>query len=216
MRFNWSRDLTPARYALGLIALFCLLIISNTTANGQTSGRPMARMISSSQPSVAGRSTLISTAPRVAASASRLAASSAVSTTATAAADLERRAFDLVNARRRASGQTPLVWDEELTMMARGHSQNMATRGFFAHADPNGVDMTQRARSNGIQGWRALAENIAYNQGFDDPAAFAVERWMISTCHRDNILNSTFTRTGIGVVRAADGRVFFTQVFLVR
>ena len=62
--------------------------------------------------------------------------------------------------------------------------------------------------------WGALGENIAFNQGFDDPSAFAVQRWMGSSKHRANILSSQFTRTGIGVARAADGSIYFTQVFM--
>ena len=129
---------------------------------------------------------------------------------------MEQRAFELINAQRRARGQSPLVWDAELTRMARLHSENMAARNFFAHTDPQGQNVVMRASMQGVTGWRAIAENIAYNQGFDDPVGFAVERWMQSPKHRENILRNNFTHAGIGVVRAADGRVFFTQVFVTR
>jgi uncharacterized protein YkwD len=39
---------------------------------------------------------------------------------------------------------------------------------------------------------------------------------MISDKHRANILNGEFTHAGVGIARAADGRVFFTQVFMKR
>jgi uncharacterized protein YkwD len=74
--------------------------------------------------------------------------------------------------------------------------------------------MADRARAAGIRGWQVLGENIAYNQGYDDPSGFAVQRWMGSAMHRANILNGQFTRTGIGVARAADGSIYFTQVFM--
>lgn len=128
----------------------------------------------------------------------------------------ERRAFDLINAERRARGESSLVWDAELTRMARLHSENMARQNFFDHTDPQGQNMTMRASAGGVCGWRAIAENIAYNSGYDDPAAFAVERWMTSTKHRANLLREGFTHSGVGVARAADGRVFFTQVFVTR
>jgi uncharacterized protein YkwD len=130
------------------------------------------------------------------------------------AASLERRAFDLVNAERRTRGESPLQWDAELSQLARQHSMNMARSNSLDHRGPDGRDMAERARSMGIRGWRVLGENIAYNQGFDDPSAFAVERWMGSSKHRANILNRQFTRTGIGVARAADGSIYFTQVFV--
>lgn len=129
---------------------------------------------------------------------------------------LERRAFDLINSQRIAQGQSPFIWDAELCRMARQHSENMATRNFFDHTGPDGRDMVERAHNSNIRGWSALAENIAYNQGFEDPAAFVVQRWMRSSKHRDNVMNRAFTRSAIGVARAADGRIFFTQVFIAR
>lgn len=128
----------------------------------------------------------------------------------------EQHALNLINAQRQARGERPLVLDAGLMRLARLHSQNMAREDFFDHIDPNGRDAVGRASSLGIRGWRALGENIAYNQNFDDPAAFAVQRWMGSPKHRDNILNSMFTHTGLGVARSADGRVYFTQVFIMR
>ncbi len=103
-----------------------------------------------------------------------------------------------------------------MTRMARYHSENMARAGFFNHVDRDGLDLTGRASVLGVSGWKALGENIAYNQGYDDPTAFAVERWMISDKHRDNILNRQFTHAGIGIAKSADGRIFFTQVFMTR
>jgi uncharacterized protein YkwD len=132
------------------------------------------------------------------------------------ASSLERRAFDLINTQRISNGEEPLVWDQELCRMARQHSESMARQDFFDHTSPDGSDMRSRAHSSNIRGWKALAENIAYNQGFDDPAGFAVQRWMRSSKHRENILNGSFTRSAVGIARAADGRVFLTQVFIAR
>jgi uncharacterized protein YkwD len=119
-----------------------------------------------------------------------------------------------VNAQRRTRGQQPLAWDAQLSRLARQHSENMARSDFFNHSTPGGMSMVDRARSQGIRGWSALGENIAYNQGYDDPAGFVAERWMVSSKHRDNLLNARWTRSAIGVAIAEDGRVFFTQVFI--
>jgi uncharacterized protein YkwD len=135
---------------------------------------------------------------------------------AAAATNDERRAFELINAERQRRGRGPLALDGSLVRMARYHSENMARQNFFNHIDRNGLDLTGRAQVLGVRGWRALGENIAYNQGYPDPSAFAVERWMISDKHRENILNGEFTHAGLGIARAADGRVFFTQVFMRR
>jgi uncharacterized protein YkwD len=137
-------------------------------------------------------------------------------TVVVAATSEERRTFELINAARRRNGLQPLVLDAELSRMARLHSEQMASSSFLSHAGLDGLEAPDRARALGITGWRALGENVAYNQGFNDPAAFAVERWMISEKHRENITNRMFTHTGLGVARTADGRVFFTQVFMSR
>ena len=127
---------------------------------------------------------------------------------------LEQRAFELVNAERVRNGESPLIWDEDLCRLAREHSSNMAEKRFFDHVTPDGRDMVARARSQGIRGWHALAENIALNQGFDDPAGLAVERWMQSKTHRTNILYAAFNHSAIGIARAADGTFYLTQDFV--
>ena len=51
---------------------------------------------------------------------------------------------------------------------------------------------------------------------FEDPGAFAVERWMASEKHRANILSTEFRAMAIGMYIAADGSVFLTQTFITR
>jgi uncharacterized protein YkwD len=188
----------------GSKALCASLLMSFTylSAGAQTPVvRPLARLLSTTSPARPAGRTLLTV---------NRAASAAVATSA------ERRAFDLVNAERQAGGAAPLIWDAELCLMARLHSENMARQDFFAHTSPDGAGMTTRAQAVGIRGWSEMGENIAYNQGFDDPAAFAVARWMQSAKHRENILNADFRYAGLGMARASDGRIFFTQVFLAR
>lgn len=148
--------------------------------------------------------------------ASVTAARGAAASVPSSASGLERRAFELINAQRIANGESPLVWDAELCRMARMHSEEMARTGLFGHTGTDGRDMRERAHGSNIRGWSTMAENIAYNQGFADPAAFAVERWMRSAKHRDNILNAVFTRSAVGVARSADGKIFLTQLFIAR
>lgn len=192
-----------------ILSSACIVTASLESRAQSSSQRPVARLITSSR-EVAPQiyNTRVTSRP-VAVNAALKSAPLAGSQS------LERRAFDLINAQRAAMGQQPLVWDAELSRIARQHSNSMASNNYFDHAGPDG-DLPSRIRSNNIRGWTTAAENIAYNQGFDDPASFAVQRWMQSVKHRANILNPQFSRTGIGVSRTADGRVFFTQVFLAR
>ena len=208
----------PVRAVRILSFTLCLVIAPSLALANEvkkTAARPVARLLSTSRQETPARERV-----RMVASyrSSTTAAAPTRATTVVRVAPTgnESRLFDLINEERRSRGKKPLVWDGELTRMARYHSENMLRQGFFNHVDADGLDLSGRAELLGIHGWRALAENIAYNQGFDDPESFAVERWMTSTKHRENILNGEFTHAGLGVMRGSDGRVYFTQVFMKR
>ncbi|HZS07268.1 MAG TPA: CAP domain-containing protein [Blastocatellia bacterium] len=130
--------------------------------------------------------------------------------------DLEERAFAAINRERLANGLPPLRYAPDLSNVARAHSQDMLTRDYFAHQSPDGKDLRYRFAKHGITNWRYIAENIAYNSGYEDPVAAAVEGWMHSPGHRKNILNRELTESGIGVAMSESGRIYFTQVFTVR
>ena len=132
------------------------------------------------------------------------------------ATSIERRAFDRTNDERKKAGLSPVVWDAELCRLARIHSERMAKLKFFSHETPEGVRLKERARAMGIAHFRVIAENIAYNKGYDDPGAFAVERWMISAGHRANILYVGFQAAAIGSYVSEDGSVYLTQIFINR
>jgi uncharacterized protein YkwD len=132
------------------------------------------------------------------------------------ATDIERRAFDQTNAARVENGLEPLTWDPELCRMARLHSERMASLKFFSHETPDGSQLRDRAQENGILHFRVIGENIAYNKGYDDPGGFAVERWLLSSGHRANILFGGFQSSAIGSYVAADGSTYLTQVFIAR
>lgn len=129
---------------------------------------------------------------------------------------IERIVFDLTNQERKANGLLPLAWDSELCRLARQHSEDMGGRGYFDHETPEGLFPKDRARAAGLRGFRVIAENIAYNKGYENPGAYAVQRWMKSSGHRANILYSSFQYSAIGSYVASDGSVYLTQVFISR
>jgi uncharacterized protein YkwD len=130
--------------------------------------------------------------------------------------DIEKRAFEQTNLMRVQNGLPPLTWDGDVCRMARIHSESMSRQGYFAHVTPEGLRLRDRAREAGILRYVVLGENIAYNQGYDDPGAFAVEHWMASEKHRANILSPEFRAMAIGTFVAADGTVYLTQTFITR
>ena len=90
--------------------------------------------------------------------------------------DIEKRAFEQTNLVRVKNGLPPFTWDADVCRMARIHSESMSRNGYFSHVTPEGLRLRDRARVAGILQYSVLGENIAYNQGYDDPGAFAVEQ----------------------------------------
>ena len=87
---------------------------------------------------------------------------------------------------------------------------------YFSHVTPEGLRLRDRARAAGILQFSVLGENIAYSQGYDDPAAFVVDQWMQSSKHRANILSAEFRAMAIGSFVAPDGSIYLTQTFITR
>jgi uncharacterized protein YkwD len=129
---------------------------------------------------------------------------------------LEKRVFDLINDQRAENGLARLNWSDEVAEIARHHSENMANFKFFSHTDLDGLMVNDRADALGIKKWRAIGENIAFNRGYKNPAESAVERWMQSASHRENLLSNRWRESGIGIAVTEDGTYYFTEVFLLR
>ena len=151
-----------------------------------------------------------------AAKAVRTVKTSIATTSVGSANAVEARAFELMNAQRQAIGLPSLQWDEHVVALARSHSESMATDKYFSHKDPSGGYVDSRASKLGIFNWMAIGENIAFMKGYDDPASMAVEKWMQSTSHKKNILSNQWRDSAIGVAVAADGAIYFTQVFIAK
>lgn len=170
-------------------------------------GRPVSRLITAAPRY---------TRPRRVNSVTANFSATSFSTAPAEANDIERRAFELTNLAREQNGLPRFQWDSDLHRMARLHSENMSRLGFFSHVTSEGLRLRDRARAVGIQHFELLAENIAYNLGYDDPGGFAVERWLSSPGHRANVLAAGFKAMAVGTFVAPDGSVFFTQVFITR
>lgn len=131
-------------------------------------------------------------------------------------ASLEKQTFELINKKRADAGLEPLAWSDDLAELARLHSQDMADQKYFSHRGSDGSIVDDRADKLGIKDWSAIGENIAFERGFDNAANFAVDRWMESPAHKQNLLDKRWKETGMGVAILPDGTFYFTQVFLLR
>ena len=119
----------------------------------------------------------------------------------------EQEVVRLVNAERAKHGLAALTEDWELSRVARYKSQDMHDNRYFAHNSPTYGTPFRMLRAFGLS-YRTAGENIA--MGYTAPAA-VVAGWMNSEGHRANILNSAYTKIGVGYV--ADGH-YWTQQFI--
>ncbi len=122
--------------------------------------------------------------------------------------DLEYQMLLLVNAERKQRGLKLLQVDEALKKVARAHSADMLTRGYFSHNTPEGKDPFQRMKQAGIT-YRKAGENLAYASTL----AEAHKGLMKSPSHRAAILNKSFGRVGIGIVDGGKNGLMISQEF---
>ncbi|MFJ5673711.1 CAP domain-containing protein [Streptomyces sp. NPDC093097] len=127
------------------------------------------------------------------------------------AAAYAQKVVELVNAQRAQHGCRPLTVDAHIQKAAQAHSDDMAARNYYDHNSPEGVDPGTRMTNAGFN-WQSWGENIFKSP--TDPAT-AVDGWMNSPGHRANILNCSFTSTGVGVNLSSNGP-WWTQDFGTR
>lgn len=102
-----------------------------------------------------------------------------------------------------------LSLDPRLARAAQRHSDDMVRRAFFAHENPDGEQVWDRAVAAGYR-YRKVAENIAAGQR---TAEEVVRGWMESPGHRANILDGELTQIGVGHALGGSYGGYWTQVF---
>lgn len=129
--------------------------------------------------------------------------------------EIERTIFELSNQSRQHNGVPALQHDAKLAAAAREHSADMAELDFFDHTNPKpGKNRPwDRVVQKGVQP-RRVAENIYWAKGHPGIkiAKLAVDDWMDSPGHRQNLLEPANGRVGIGVVYK-DKAFWVTQDF---
>ncbi|TET31467.1 MAG: CAP domain-containing protein [Planctomycetota bacterium] len=123
--------------------------------------------------------------------------------------ELETEVFNIVNQERAAQGLPPLIWDDEVAAVARGHSECQRDHNDQTH-DCNyghGQRAGDRLANAGVMnaGW---GENIV--SGIHS-AAGAMNSWMNSPSHRSTILHTAWTHMGVGLAMPG---AYWTQVFI--
>lgn len=113
----------------------------------------------------------------------------------------ETDAVMLVNLEREKLGLQPLLPNASLMHAAKGHSQDMATKGFIGHTGSDGSTPWERIGREGYTDWFAAGEVIVMAA---TPKA-AVYHLMQSPEHRAILLKPVFNEIGTGYVSGSYG-----------
>ena len=118
---------------------------------------------------------------------------------------------ELANEHRSRAGLPPLRANAQLMRAAQTQAEQSASLGRMAHVLPGAryPRPEDRLDASGYP-WRAFAENIAMGQR---STSEAIEAWMKSPGHRQNMLSATYTEMGTGVATDDSGRAYYVQVF---
>ena len=108
----------------------------------------------------------------------------------------------LINAERARHGAPPLTENAQLQVAAENQSLDMATRKFFEHRNPDGVEPAARIVHAGYPPI-LIGENLAWGEHWRSTPTEIMKGWMGSPGHRDNMLESRYREIGIGLAYAA-------------
>lgn len=125
-------------------------------------------------------------------------------------AALEQQTQVTVNDYRASRGLAKLAWSDVIAEQARQHSRRMAD-GITAFGHDGFKNRT--ADIDRKIHWIGVAENVYMMSDQQAPARAAVSGWIDSPGHRKNI-EGDFNMTGIGIARARNGSLYFTQIFV--
>lgn len=118
------------------------------------------------------------------------------------------RVVELTNNKRQQYNLPPLVLDDRLSDAARRKAADMINNNYWAHSSPTGVTPWYFILAAGYNYLHA-GENLARDFSSADSAMNA---WMNSATHKDNIISSRYTNIGIAVV---DGQIDGVETTLI-
>jgi uncharacterized protein YkwD len=121
--------------------------------------------------------------------------------------DARGKLLKRINALRVASAASPLSRDFELDTVAQAYAERLAKENFFAHVAPDGEDLKARMRRADYP-YSAAGENLGLANG-PLAAHFSIEH---SPGHRKNLLDTAYSRAGIGWARNALGQALVVEV----
>lgn len=118
----------------------------------------------------------------------------------------------LTNLKREENGLAPVTLNLNLTDAAKQKGDDMLSHDYWAHISPTGVEPWDFFNSVGYK-YRYAGENLA--RDFSS-ANGAVDAWMASPSHRENMLSSKYKEIGVAVVEgdlAGQDTTIIVQLF---
>lgn len=106
------------------------------------------------------------------------------------------RIIALTNQKRIEAGLTPLTYNEALTRAAKAKGEHMLEKDYWAHIAPDGTEPWAFFINAGYK-YKYAGENLA--RDFSNPES-AIEAWLASPSHRDNMLSPKYKDIGVAVV----------------
>jgi uncharacterized protein YkwD len=125
---------------------------------------------------------------------------------------LEGQVLEAINGFRHEHGLVALRINRQLAATARQHSLSVAAHGYFEHTSLDGSAFWKRDRryAGNSRIW-ALGENLAWGSpGLS--ARQALELWLASPTHRENLLSPAWREIGLGAVHAIGAGGVFNGV----
>lgn len=105
------------------------------------------------------------------------------------------RIVEFTNAERKKAGLSTLAVNSALANAAQQKAQDMLNKDYFAHISPSGVTPWFWMAKAGYE-YEIAGENLAID--FTE-AEDVVAAWLASPTHKNNMLLSTYTQTGVAV-----------------
>ncbi|MED4780108.1 CAP domain-containing protein [Brevibacillus choshinensis] len=112
------------------------------------------------------------------------------------ASSVMKQVADLVNQERAKAGLKPLELDASLNKVAQAKAADMSNNNYFDHTSPTYGSPFDMMKQFGVS-YMTAGENIAMGQHTADEV---MTQWMNSEGHRQNIMNPSFTKIGVGFV----------------
>ena len=121
----------------------------------------------------------------------------------------EIKAYELVNEYRMQNGLPKLQFSKELQKVAEIKANDLLTSGYFSHDSLTYGKTFNIMKDKNIE-YNVAGENLAGNISSEK----AVEAWINSTTHRENMMDEEYNQTAICVIDSPVYGKIFVQLFI--